>query len=154
MEKTMNIGFAVEALNTLNKVTNATGKAGFAVYKAIRILSEETQDFNKVREDLVKKYGEDMGDGKIGIKEGSDGYQKFIEEINQMEKDKNQSIIKASDEAINYQKQLFEELEKYNTKEWYFHHFFGPEYEYKPKKQYKEVKHGYHYWELYQAYYV
>ena len=23
-----------------------------------------------------------MGDGKIGIKEGSDGYQKFIEEIN------------------------------------------------------------------------
>ena len=82
MEKTMNIGFAVEALNTLNKVTNATGKAGFAVYKAIRILSEETQDFNKVREDLVKKYGEDMGDGKIGIKEGSDGYQKFIEEIN------------------------------------------------------------------------
>lgn len=79
---------------------------------------------------------------------------KFIEEINQMEKDKNQSIIKASDEAINYQKQLFEELEKYNTKEWYFHHFFGPEYEYKPKKQYKEVKHGYHYWELYQAYYV
>ena len=82
MEKTMNIGFAVEALNTLNKVTNATGKAGFAVYKAIRILSEETQDFNKVREDLVKKYGEDMGDGKIGIKEESDGYQKFIEEIN------------------------------------------------------------------------
>jgi len=82
MEKTMNIGFAVEALNTLNKVTNATGKAGFAVYKAIRILSEETQDFNKVREDLVKKHGEDMGDGKIGIKEGSDGYQKFIEEIN------------------------------------------------------------------------
>lgn len=82
MEKTMNIGFAVEALNTLNKVTNATGKAGFAVYKAIRILSEETQDFNKVREDLVKKYGKDMGDGKIGIKEGSDGYQKFIEEIN------------------------------------------------------------------------
>lgn len=79
---------------------------------------------------------------------------KFIEEINQMEKDKNQSIIKASDDAINYQKQLFEELEKYNTKEWYFHHFFGPEYEYKPKKQYKEVKHGYHYWELYQAYYV
>ena len=79
---------------------------------------------------------------------------KFIEEINQMEKDKNQSIIKASDEAINYQKQLYEELEKYNIKEWYFHHFFGPEYEYKPKKQYKEVKHGYHYWELYQAYYV
>ena len=79
---------------------------------------------------------------------------KFIEEINQMEKDRNQSIIKASDDAINYQKQLFEELEKYNTKEWYFHHFFGPEYEYKPKKQYKEVKHGYHYWELYQAYYV
>ena len=79
---------------------------------------------------------------------------KFIEEINQMEKDKNQSIIKASDDAINYQKQLYEELEKYNTKEWYFHHFFGPEYEYKPKKQYKEVKHGYHYWELYQAYYV
>lgn len=75
----------IEMLNRLTYLqsisSKVTGKLGFAVAKNMRRLSDECQDFIKIKDDLICKYGTVNEDGNITVQQNSESYGKFIEEL-------------------------------------------------------------------------
>lgn len=90
-----------ENLSSLLKISDkVTGKVGYAVSYNIRKLSDEVPEYENMRDDLIKKYGTEDEEGKVGIRIGSEEYQKFSEEIEQydkMEFDINIIMVKPED---------------------------------------------------------
>lgn len=58
-----------------------TGKLAYAISRNIRKISDECVEFEKIRIELIQKYGEEDGDGNISVKKSSDNYNKFLEEL-------------------------------------------------------------------------
>ena len=54
----------------------ATGKVGYAIYRNIALLETATKEFQKMRDDLIIKYGENNR-----ISEDSPNFGKFITEL-------------------------------------------------------------------------
>ena len=78
-----NIDTALVLLNTLSKpgMTDVEGILGYAIYKNLRILQNECEDFNKMRDNLIKKYGAEK-DGTYSIDTKDEkAYTSFIKEI-------------------------------------------------------------------------
>lgn len=67
---------AVEYLMLLNQMPPVTGKVGYAIYRNINLLDSATKEFQKMRNDLIEKYGEDGS-----INQNSPNFQKFVEEL-------------------------------------------------------------------------
>ena len=56
--------------------------ASFKLSKAARLIQTELTEYDKVRNDLVKKYGkEDKKSEQVEIKQGSKEYDEFIKEL-------------------------------------------------------------------------
>lgn len=51
------------ALNKQEFIAGATGKTGYAIYRNIRILTEENKDYTKMIEDILKKHGKKNENG-------------------------------------------------------------------------------------------
>ena len=78
-----NIDTALVLLNILSKpgMTDVEGVLGYAIYKNLRILQNECEDFNKVRDNLIKKYGTEK-DGTYSIDTKDEkSYTSFMKEI-------------------------------------------------------------------------
>lgn len=75
----------IEMLNRLTYLqsisSKVTGKLGFAVAKNIRRIANECDDFMKIKDDLVRKYGTQTDDGNIVIRQNSESYDKFMDEL-------------------------------------------------------------------------
>lgn len=75
----------IEMLNRLTYLQNisskVTGKLGFAVAKNIRRIANECQEFIKIKDDLVLKYGTQTEDGNLVIQQNSNSYDKFMDEL-------------------------------------------------------------------------
>ena len=67
---------AMQYLMMLSNMPAATGKVGYAIYRNISLLADATKEFQKMRDDLINKYGDD---GKINEK--SPNFGKFITEL-------------------------------------------------------------------------
>lgn len=67
---------ALQYLRALQKMPPATGKVGYAIYRNISLLDSATKEFQKMRDDLIIKYGEDNR-----ISEDSPNFGKFITEL-------------------------------------------------------------------------
>jgi len=68
-------------LSTLNQISNkVTGKFGYAVARNIRKISYEVLEFEKVKNELINKYGEDL-DGQKVIRLNTIAYKNFLNEI-------------------------------------------------------------------------
>lgn len=68
-------------LNALNQISNkVTGKLGYAVARNIRKISDEVFEFEKIKNELINKYGEDS-DGQKVIRLNTEPYQNFLDEI-------------------------------------------------------------------------
>lgn len=66
----------------LNKVADKTkGKIAYAIARNIRKISNEVCEFEKIRNDLIAKYGTTDENGISTIKVNTDAYDKFLEEI-------------------------------------------------------------------------
>lgn len=61
--------------------SKVTGRLAYAVARNIRKIASESQDFMKIKDDLVRKYGSQTEDGNIVIQQNSDSYSKFIDEL-------------------------------------------------------------------------
>lgn len=61
--------------------SKVTGKLGFAVAKNIRRITDECQDFIKIKDDLVRKYGTETEESNFVIKQNTESYTKFMEEL-------------------------------------------------------------------------
>ena len=75
----------IEMLNRLTYLqsisSKVTGRLGFAVAKNMRKIANECQDFIKIKDDLVRKYGTQTEDGSFVIQQNSESYSKFMDEL-------------------------------------------------------------------------
>lgn len=71
----------LELVQVINKFSDCTGKLAYVLNKSKRRMLEEAEDFDKVREGLIRKYGEEDENGNIGIKPGTNAYKDFLNEI-------------------------------------------------------------------------
>ena len=73
---------------TMTKVANAglTGKIAYLAYRNLSKLAKIADDYEKTRNDLIQKYGEEDPEveGQIVVKRESENYPKFIEEITEV----------------------------------------------------------------------
>lgn len=71
-----------DTMNQQGFMDNAKGATGYALYRNIRILSNELKDYNKVINDAIKKYGEkDKSGGYIIKPDDSIAIENFTKEI-------------------------------------------------------------------------
>lgn len=79
----MNMNTAIAILNILNKpgMDEVTGKSGYAIYRNIRILNTETEEFFKMKDTIVRKYGKEDENGNISILETDENYRICAKEI-------------------------------------------------------------------------
>ena len=72
----------ITVLNTLNKFSSVTGKLGYGISKTKKSIIQEIEPFEEQRKMLIEKYGEKNEEiGNIQIKQDSENFQKFIEEL-------------------------------------------------------------------------
>ena len=75
----------IEMLNRLTYLqsisSKVTGRLAYAVARNIRKIANECQDFIKIKDDLVRKYGTQTEDGKLVIKQSYDSYDEFMDEL-------------------------------------------------------------------------
>lgn len=71
-----------DTMNQQGFMDNATGATGYALYRNIRILSDELKDYNKVIDDAIKKYGKkDDAMGYVIRPDDTKAIEKFTKEI-------------------------------------------------------------------------
>lgn len=80
----MKLGELVISANVLMGLGNQKlpAKAAFQLRRVIEQVQVELARFDKVREELAKQYGDDIGDGKYKIREES--LEKFAAEMNDL----------------------------------------------------------------------
>ena len=59
---------------------NCKGIVGYALAKNVRLLNTELTEYNNIKQELFRKYGEE-DKGQLVIKKESDNFQKYLEEI-------------------------------------------------------------------------
>ena len=70
------------ALNQEEFITKATKQTGYAIYRNIRILSEENKDYTKMIEDILKKHGKQNENGGYYIDQNDkDAIEAFYKEL-------------------------------------------------------------------------
>ena len=95
----MKISQANQLSESLNSMMNVRGKVGFKIAYNKRKIDEELREYLRFKQELFQKYGEEK-DGMLQIFKGSDGYQKYLEEIAPIE-----------DEDIKFDFKYFTEAE-------------------------------------------
>ena len=71
-----------DALNQPGFFENATGITGYAIYKNVRILTDEVKDYQKIIDDAIKKYGKESSEGYYTIDQtDTKAVEKFTKEI-------------------------------------------------------------------------
>lgn len=95
----MKISQANQLSESLSTMMNVRGKVGFKIAYNKRKIDEELREYLRFKQELFQKYGEEK-DGVLQIFKGSDGYQKYLEEIAPIE-----------DEDIQFDFKLFTEDE-------------------------------------------
>ena len=76
----MKISQANQLSESLSTMMNVRGKVGFKIAYNKRKIDEELREYLNFKQELFQKYGEEK-DGLLQIFKGSDGYQKYLEEI-------------------------------------------------------------------------
>lgn len=81
--------------------------------KSLKAIEEQFKEINKVRDDLIKKYGEEDGNGNASIKpENKDSMDKFINEFNEvLDIEEDLKISKIPLDALNNLQLNYYELE-------------------------------------------
>lgn len=71
-----------EYLALLNDIAEkTTGKLGYGIARNIRKLSNELVEYNALKNKTIIKYGEKTENGNSSIKVGSEAYDKFLSEM-------------------------------------------------------------------------
>ena len=97
----MKISQANQLSESLSTMMNVRGKVGFKIAYNKRKIDEELREYLRFKQELFQKYGEEK-DGMLQIFKGSDGYQKYLEEI---------APIEDEDIKIDFKYFIEEELE-------------------------------------------
>lgn len=94
------------ALNQKEFISGSTGKTGYAIYRNIRILTEENKDYAKTIEEIIKKYGKQNENGDYYIdqndKDAIDAFYKDLVPVSNMVVDVNLYQIDKNDFDLPY----------------------------------------------------
>lgn len=86
--KTYTINQLVTINEVMGKVANAglTGKVAYLAYRNLSKLAKIASDYEKVRNELIQKYGEadPEVEGQMVVKRESENYPKFVEELTEV----------------------------------------------------------------------
>ena len=67
--------------NEMRPLLDRKGLIGMAAARNTRVITDAIQEYASVKVDLIRKYGQDDGDGGIGIDPSSDAFAEFMAEI-------------------------------------------------------------------------
>lgn len=88
MEKSYTINQIVTIADTLEKVANAglTGRIAYLAYRNLSKTAKIVADYNRVREELITKYGTESKEveDQIIVERTSDNYPKFVDELTEV----------------------------------------------------------------------
>ena len=106
MKKEYTINELITINETMTKIANAglTGKVAYLAYRNLSKLAKIADDYDKVRNELIQKYGEEDPEveGQIVVKRESDNYQKFVDELTEVLSGTEEiSLYKIPEEAMD-----------------------------------------------------
>ena len=77
---------AENLLINLDSLTECKGSTGFKIAYNIRKLSDELREYVQFKQELFKKYGEEV-EGNLVINKESENFPLFIKELNELDTD-------------------------------------------------------------------
>lgn len=80
----MKIKQADQLAQILSTMLQSKGIVGYKIARNLRMINEELTEYNEIKMDLFKKYGE-QDDDKLIINKDSENYSLFLNEISQYE---------------------------------------------------------------------
>lgn len=96
----MKIKQADELAMILSQMLQVKGIVGYKIARNFRMLNEELKEYNEVKQELFKKYGERQGDNLV-INKDSENYSLFLDEIKPYEEQEvNFDFRKITDEEL------------------------------------------------------
>lgn len=70
-----------QMLYEMRPLLDRKGLIGMAAARNTRVIAEAIQEYASVKVDLIRKYGDDDGDGGVGVAPGSAGFDDFMAEL-------------------------------------------------------------------------
>lgn len=95
----MNTQKAESLLINLEQLENCKGSLGFKIAYNIRKLKEELREYFQFKEDIFRKYGNEV-DGNLTISQESENFPLFIKELNELNTDIDISLMKISQKEL------------------------------------------------------
>ena len=90
---------AEQLLINLDSLTECKGSIGFKIAYNIRKLSDELQEYVQFKQELFKKYGEEV-DGQLSISKDSEHIQDFLTELKKLDVDIDAHLLKITEEEL------------------------------------------------------
>lgn len=101
----MKLSQANQLTEALSTMLQAKGIVGFKIAYNFRKLNEELIEYNQIKQDLFRKYGEEAN-GQLVINKMSENYSKFIEDIAPYENEEIEVSLKTVSEEELQQSDL------------------------------------------------
>ena len=90
---------AENLLINLDSLTECKGSIGFKIAYNIRKLSDELREYVQFKQELFKKYGEEV-EGNLVINKESENFPLFVKELNELDTDIEIPLTKFSEKDL------------------------------------------------------
>ena len=90
---------AENLLINLDSLTECKGSIGFKIAYNIRKLSDELREYVQFKQELFKKYGEEI-EGNLVINKESENFPLFIKELNELDQEIEIPLMKFSEKDL------------------------------------------------------
>ena len=97
--ESMKTSQAENLLINLDSLTECKGSIGFKIAYNIRKLSDELREYVQFKQELFKKYGEEV-EGNLVINKESENFPLFVKELNELDQEIEIPLMKFSEKDL------------------------------------------------------
>lgn len=97
--ESMKTSQAEQLLINLDSLTECKGSIGFKIAYNIRKLSDELKEYVQFKQELFKKYGEEV-EGNLVINKESENFPLFVKELNELDQEIEIPLMKFSEKDL------------------------------------------------------
>ena len=97
--ESMKTSQAENLLINLDSLTECKGSIGFKIAYNIRKLSDELKEYVQFKQELFKKYGEEV-EGNLVINKESENFPLFVKELNELDQEIEIPLMKFSEKDL------------------------------------------------------
>jgi len=97
--ESMKTSQAEQLLINLDSLTECKGSIGFKIAYNIRKLSDELKEYVQFKQELFKKYGEEV-EGNLVINKESENFPLFVKELNELDQDIEIPLMKFNEKDL------------------------------------------------------